>query len=181
MEVKEVLKGCKSGNQIAQSVLFNTHYKHMYNLSMRILANHNDVEDVLIISFTKVFENIKKFEYRGDHSLVIWIKTIIINESIRFVKKRDKIKYDDNLPDLEISEEFDSDLSDVDIEQIYSIIETMPTGYRIVFNLFAIEGYSHKEISDLLQITVSTSKSQLRKGRMNIIKKINKIKNNGKA
>lgn len=181
MEVKEVLKGCKSGNQIAQSVLFNTHYKHMYNLSMRILANHNDVEDVLIISFTKVFENIKKFEYRGDHSLVKWIKTIIINESIRFVKKRDKIKYDDNLPDLEISEEFDSDLSDVDIEQIYSIIETMPTGYRIVFNLFAIEGYSHKEISDLLQITVSTSKSQLRKGRMNIIKKINKIKNNGKT
>lgn len=153
----------------------------MYNLSMRILANHNDVEDVLIISFTKVFENIKKFEYRGDHSLVKWIKTIMINESIRFVKKRDKIKYDDNLPDLEISEEFDSDLSDVDIEQIYSIIETMPTGYRIVFNLFAIEGYSHKEISELLQISVSTSKSQLRKGRMNIIKKINKIKNHGKA
>ena len=74
-----------------------------------------------------------------------------------------------------------SDLSDVDVEQIYSIIETMPPGYRMVFNLFAIEGYSHKEISELLQISESTSKSQLRKGRMNIIEKINKIKNNGKT
>lgn len=153
----------------------------MYNLSMRILANHNDTEDVLIISFTKVFENIKKFEYRGDHSLIKWIKTIIINESLRFLKKKDKIKYDDNIPAHEIGEEFNADLSDIDIEHIYAIIETMPTGYRIVFNLFAIEGYSHKEISELLQISESTSKSQLRKGRMNIIKKINKIKNHGKT
>jgi len=179
LEVKEVLERCKSGNQIAQSVLFNTHYKHMYNLSMRILANHNDVEDVLIISFTKVFKNIKKFEYRGDHSLVKWIKTIMINESLRFLKKRDKIKYDDTIPELEISGEFNTDLSDIDVEHIYAIIETMPTGYRIVFNLFAIEGYSHKEISELLQISESTSKSQLRKARMNIIKKINKMKNHG--
>jgi len=179
LEVKEVLERCKSGNQIAQSVLFNTHYKHMYNLSMRILANHNDVEDVLIISFTKVFENIKKFEYRGDHSLVKWIKTIMINESLRFLKKRDKIKFDDTIPELALSGEFNNDLSDIDVEHIYAIIETMPTGYRIVFNLFAIEGYSHKEISELLQISESTSKSQLRKGRMNIIKKINKMKNHG--
>ena len=128
-----------------------------------------------------VFESIRKFEYRGDYSLIKWIKTIVINESIRYAKARDKIKYDDNIPENEMNTEFDSDLNDVDIEQIYSIIETMPLGYRMVFNLFAIEGYSHKEISDLLQITESTSKSQLRKARMNIIEKINKLKNNGNA
>jgi RNA polymerase sigma-70 factor (ECF subfamily) len=181
LEIKEIIKGCKSGKQIAENALFDKYYKHMYNLSMRLLANHNDVEDVLIISFTKVFDNIKKFEYRGDHSLTKWIKTIVINESIRFVKKRDRIKYDDNFPELTTHSEFDSNLSDIDIEQIYSIIEKMPTGYRIVFNLFAIEGYSHKEISELLQISENTSKSQLRKARLDIIKKMNKKKNNGKA
>lgn len=181
MDLKKVIKGCKSGNQFAENALFDRYYKHMYNLSKRILVNHNDVEDVLIISFNKVYRNIKKFEYRGDHSLTKWIKTIVINESIRFVKKRNKIKYDDNIPELTTHSEFDSNLSDVDVEQIYNIIESMPTGYRIVFNLFAIEGYSHKEISELLQISENTSKSQLRKARLNIIEKMNKIKKNGKG
>lgn len=181
MNLEKVIKGCKSGNQFAENALFDGYYKHMYNLSKRILVNHNDVEDVLIISFTKVFGNIKKFEYRGDQSLTKWIKTIVINESIRFVNKRNKIKYDDNIPELTTITEFDSNLSDVDVEQIYAIIESMPTGYRIVFNLFAIEGYSHKEISELLQISENTSKSQLRKARLNIIEKMNKIKKNGKG
>jgi RNA polymerase sigma-70 factor (ECF subfamily) len=181
LEIIKVVEGCKSGNQFAENALFDKYYKHMFNLSRRILGNHNDVEDVLIISFTKVFGNIKKFEYRGDYSLTKWIKTIVINESIRFVNKRNKIKYDDNIPELIACSEFDSDLNDIDIEQIYSIIEKMPSGYRIVFNLFAIEGYSHKEIAELLKISENTSKSQLRKARIDIIKKMDKIKNNGKA
>lgn len=180
LEVKEVIKHCKTGNKVAQGILFNTHYKQMYNLSMRILANHHDVEDVLIDSFTKVFNNIQKFEYRGD-SLNKWIKTIVINETIRYVNARNKVKYDDDLPEYETSTAFDSDLSDIDIEQVYSIIETMPAGYRMVFNLFAIEGYSHKEISELLNITENTSKSQLRKARINIIERTRKIKENGNS
>lgn len=181
LEVKEVIKHCKTGNKVAQGILFNTHYKQMYNLSMRILANHHDVEDVLIDSFTKVFNNIQKFEYRGDNSLNKWIKTIVINETIRYVNARNKVKYDDDLPEYETSTAFDSDLSDIDIEQVYSIIETMPAGYRMVFNLFAIEGYSHKEISELLNITENTSKSQLRKARINIIERTRKIKENGNS
>ncbi|MBK8805267.1 MAG: sigma-70 family RNA polymerase sigma factor [Bacteroidales bacterium] len=181
MEIKEVIKHCKTGNQVAQGILFNTHYKQMYNLSMRILANHHDVEDVLIVSFTKVFDNIKKFEYREENSLNKWIKTIVINESIRYVNARNKIKYDDDLPEFEMNTMFDSNLSDIDIEQVYSIIETLPAGYRMVFNLYAIEGYSHKEISDLLNITENTSKSQLRKARINIIEKISKTMKYGNS
>jgi RNA polymerase sigma-70 factor (ECF subfamily) len=148
---------------------------------MRILANHHDVEDVLIISFTKVFENINGFEYHGENSLTKWIKTIVINESIRHVNVRNRIKYDDDLPEYEINTSFDYDLVDIDIEQVYTIIETMPAGYRMVFNLFAIEGYSHKEISELLNITENTSKSQLRKARIYIIEKINKTKRYGNS
>lgn len=106
----------------------------MYNLSMRILANHHDVEDVLIISFTKVFDNIHKFEYRGDNSLNKWIKTIVINETIRYINAKNKIKYDDDLPEYETNTAYDPEISDVDVEQVYSIIETMPAGYRMVFS-----------------------------------------------
>jgi len=179
LELKEVIHHCKSQNQVAQGILFNTYYKKMYNLSMRILANHHDVEDVLIDSFTKVFDNIKRLEYRGENSLNKWIKTIVINESIRYVNARNKIKYDDDLPEYEMNTVFDSDLTGIDVEQVYSLIEAMPAGYRMVFNLFAIEGYSHKEISEMLNITENTSKSQLRKARMNIIEKLSKIKKYG--
>jgi RNA polymerase sigma-70 factor (ECF subfamily) len=176
LEIEEVIKHCKCGNQVAQGILFNTNYQAMYNLSMRILANHNDVEDVLIISFTKIFNNINDFEYRGNNSVNKWIKTIVLNESIRFVNARNKIKHNNYL--LEYDEKIISDSYrvDIDTEQVYSIIEKMPIGYRMVFNLFAIEGYSHKEISDLLNIKENTSKSQLRKARIYIINKINKTK-----
>ncbi len=148
----------------------------MFNLSMRILSNHHDVEDVLITSFLKVFKSIKDFEYRGDNSLNKWIKTIVINESIRYTKSKDRIVFDDSFSEYEkdISDEIELEI--IDADQVYTIIEQMPTGYRLVFNLFAIEGYSHKEIAKLLNITENTSKSQLRKARIDIIKKLNKVK-----
>lgn len=179
MEIKEVIKHCKSGNQIAQGVLFNLHYQQMYNLSMRILSNHHDVEDALIISFTKVFNSIQQFEYRGDNSLKKWIKTIVINESIRYLNTKNKIRYNESLLEYETNTDYAADISEIDIDQVYSIIKALPVGYRMVFNLFAIEGYSHKEIAELLNISESTSKSQLRKARMNIIERINKAKKNG--
>ena len=174
MEIKEVIEHCIQGNRVAQGVLFNTYYRRMYNLSMRILANHQDVEDVLIVSYTKVFSNIHRFEFRGDNSLEKWIKTIVINESIRFVNVRDQIRFDDVSPAIETEPNNDTDISLIDVDQVYSIIEALPAGYRMIFNLFAIEGYSHKEISDMLNITENTSKSQLRKARIAIIERIRK-------
>lgn len=181
MEIREVIKHCKSGNQLAQSMLFKTHYQQMYNLAMRILSNHHDVEDALIVSFTKVFKNIQSFEYRGDNSLNKWIKTIVINESIRLLDKKNKISYNEDQAGYETDTTFEADFGEFDVEQVYSILESLPAGYRMVFNLFAIEGYTHKEIAELLNIAENTSKSQLRKARLNMIEKINKIRNNGKA
>lgn len=181
MKIEEVIEHCKSGNQVAQGILFNTHYPQMYNLSMRILSNHHDVEDVLIVSFTKVFKNILRFEYRGDNSLNKWIKTIVINESIRFVNSRNQIRFEEELPDHEMDNSLDADLSKIDVELVYSIIESMPVGYRMVFNLFAIEGYTHKQISELLNISENTSKSQLRKARIYIVEKINKANKHGNS
>jgi RNA polymerase sigma-70 factor, ECF subfamily len=181
VETIEIIEQCKSGNPIAQSMLFNTHYRQMYNLSMRILSDHHDVEDVFVISFTKVFGNIHRFEYRGDQSLTRWIKTIVIHEAIRFLKAKNKIVFDEKWSESELLQVPDAepDVNGFDVEEVYSIIGTMPEGYRIVFNLFALEGYSHFEISELLNITESTSKSQLRKARIHIIEKMKKRKQNG--
>ena len=148
----------------------------MYNLAMRILSNHHDVEDVLSISFTKVFNTIQRFEYRDDKSFKKWIKTIVINESIRHLNKKNKITYNEEPLEYETNTTYEVD---IDIELVYSIIADLPVGYKMVFNLFAIEGYSHKEISGMLKISENTSKSQLRKARMNIIDRINKAKKNG--
>lgn len=146
----------------------------MYNLSMRILANHHDVEDVLIISFIRVFKNLKDFEFRGESSLNKWIKTIVINESFRFCSRKKQLKFEDDLTEIDkgIYESFCIDL--IDTERAFDIIGKLPVGYRLIFNLFAIEGYSHKEISEMLNISENTSKSQLRKARLCIIEKLNK-------
>ena len=154
----------------------------MYNLSKRILVNHHDVEDVLIVSFTRVFDNIYRFEYRGENSLDKWIKTIVINESIRLLNKANRIVYNEDMAEFEkYTTESIAGFDTVDAEQIYTIIGNMPDGYRLVFNLYALEGYTHKEISELLDISENTSKSQLRKARMYIIDKMDKTENYGYA
>lgn len=180
LETKELIKHCSKGNSVAQGILFNWFYSPMYHLSMRILANHHDVEDVLSLAFTRVFSYINKFEYQGTGSLTRWVKTIIINESIRFLKKKKKLIFYDEVQEYnkEIAEPvYESGI--LDEEQVYTIVESMPDGYRTVFNLFAIEGYTHKEIAQMLDITENTSKSQLRKARIYIIDRMQKTKKYG--
>jgi RNA polymerase sigma-70 factor (ECF subfamily) len=170
---------CKSGDPAAQGVLYNTFYRQLYNLSMRMLANHHDTEDVLILSFIRIFRNIANFEYRGVPSLVKWMKTIVANEAIRLITTRNHLFYSEDMTTYETHNFPECEPDSIDTEQVYSIIESMPMGYRIVFNLFALEGYSHKEISEMLRITENTSKSQLRKARMHIIEKLKKAPSYG--
>lgn len=148
----------------------------MYHVSMRIISNHHDVQDVLITSFTKVFQHINHFEYRGDESFCKWIKTIVINESIRFVNLKKRIEFENEWSENELntsSFEIETDETSIDIDTVYSILEAMPPGYRIVFNLFVLEDYSHKNIAETLNISEGTSKSQLRKARLYVINKLN--------
>lgn len=175
MDLKEIIKYCQKENQVAQGLLFDIFYNPMHHLSMRMVNNSHDVEDILSTVFIKVFKNIQKFNYQGDASLNKWIKTITINESIRFLKKRKTLVFNETIEDIEadIAEEpFDN--SALNIKKVYAIIESMPEGYRMVFNLYAIEEYSHKEIAEFLNISINTSKSQLRKARKFIVEKINK-------
>jgi len=141
---------------------------------MRYLANYHDTEDVLSVSYTRIFKNISHFENRGEGSFQKWINTIVINEAIRFLKSKKTLLFqeDEDLLTMNISFSDSSDL--LDAEEVSQVLEAMPKGYRTVFNLFAIEGYSHKEIAEMLQINENTSKSQLSKARNYIILKLKK-------
>jgi RNA polymerase sigma-70 factor (ECF subfamily) len=174
LEEPEIIAGCIRNDPQAQRCLFEKNYRRSFHVAMRYLANHHDTEDVLSISFTKVFKNIAHFENRGEGSFQKWINTIVINEAIRFLKSKKALVFqeDEGLLTLNVSFSDSSDL--LDSEEVYQVLEAMPKGYRTVFNLFAIEGYSHKEIAEMLQINENTSKSQLSKARNYMILKLKK-------
>jgi len=139
---------------------------------MRYLSDHHDTEDVIILSFTRVFKNLKRFSYQGPDSLGKWIRTILINEAIRSLKKRKLIQFNDDLKHLAFPDTQANALQQMQASDIQQMIEKLPAGYRTVFNLFVIEGYSHKEIAQTLGISENTSKTQLKKARQHLINKL---------
>lgn len=137
----------------------------MARLCMRYVKNETATKEVLNEGFLKVFLELKRFEYRGAGSLAGWIRKIMVNQALMHLRKQRSLLF----VDLEAAESrseshFESSLSAVDslsAEEISDLVASLPIGYRVVFNLYAIEGYSHKEVAELLGITESTSRSQL--------------------
>lgn len=152
-------------------MLFEVFYPQMSHVAWRYLNEREDVQDVLSEAFIRVFRSINKFEYHGEGSLNRWIKTIVINESLRFLERSRKLVFSDLAIENEV--EVDDDIAgDMDCEYIMSQVDELPDGYRLAFLMFAIDGYSHKEIAAKLNISVSTSKSQLFKARQVLMKKL---------
>ncbi len=165
----QLIKLCKKQQGSAQKALYDRYADTMFRICFRYVKNEHDAEDILINGFMKVFQNIEKFEPRGKGSLEGWIKRIMINESLMHLRKNTNF----NLVSEANCKEIDADISlesNIAAEEIYKLIRRLPLGYRTVFNLFAIEGYSHKEIAEQLNITESTSKTQLRKARITLQK-----------
>ena len=169
---EELVNKCLKGDRHAQEFLFNSHYKDLYLISMRYLSDHHDAEDAIILSFTRVFKSLKKFTYQGQGSLGKWIRTILINESIRLLKKRNLLQFSDDVKMMDVLYAGTDGLQKMQVSDIIRLIEKLPPGYRTVFNLYVIEGYSHKEIGGLLGITESTSKTQLKKARHQLMSQL---------
>lgn len=160
---EKIVIECKRNNRRAQKTLYKTFAQKMFMHCYRYVQQKEDAEEILSEGFIKVFANLSKIEYRDAKSFEGWIKKIMINESLMFLRKQ-KIKFSDQegTSQIEIIQTSDNDLI---AEDIYRLIRSLPIGYRTVFNLSAIEGYSHKEIARKLNITESTSRSQLTKAR----------------
>lgn len=171
---EKLIEQCIDENRQAQKVLFNHFYSELYLLAMRYLSDHYEAEDAIVLSFTKVYKKLNTFNYSGSGSLGKWIRTILIHEAIRLLHKRRKLHYSNDALHLQIQNEAANGLEQMHAADIQKMIERLPAGYRTVFNLYVVEGFSHKEIAALLGVSESTSKTQLKKARtslMNTIKK----------
>ncbi|MFK8103910.1 MAG: RNA polymerase sigma factor [Saprospiraceae bacterium] len=160
---KQILQGCLAGQRTAQEFLYNHYAPQMFGICLRYASDYHHAEDILQEGFVKVFNRLD--QYRGTGSFEGWLKRIFINTAIEYYRKSIKhLKYQALSGINEVA--FDHHIiSELARQDLLKVIQKLPIGYRTVFNLYAIEGYSHKEIATLLEISEGTSKSQLARAR----------------
>ncbi|MCR6638197.1 MAG: sigma-70 family RNA polymerase sigma factor [Sporocytophaga sp.] len=159
LSIEEIIRGCKKNDSIAQEALFKLYSKKLMTVCLRYSSCREDAEDLFQESMIKIFQSLHSFEEKG--SVEGWMRRIVTNNAIKEFRKR---KY---LSSLSEPESFNLPVfADDDViekmsgEELMNVIHKLPEGSRMVFNLFVIEGYSHKEISEMMHISEGTSKSQ---------------------
>lgn len=160
----QLLKALRKGDPKAQRQLYEKYSSKMMGVCLRYVGDYMAAEDVLVEGFMKVFEKIDQFKSEG--SFEGWIRRIIINEALGYLRQRKRIQEEADLEEAQWQAD-GGNLADqtLEAEELMQLIECLPVGYRTVFNLYAIEGYAHAEIATMLSISESTSKSQLHRAR----------------
>ncbi len=160
-------------NRHAQQKIYTLFAPKMLSVCRQYIKDLQQAEDIMITAFMKVFTHLKHFEHKG--SFEGWIRRIMVNECISFLRVQKKIQFieDENF----FEDRFNDIESKFSVEDIQFLIDNLPDGYKMVFNLYAIEGYKHKEIAGMLGINEGTSKSQLSHARKALQEQIVKLKN----
>jgi RNA polymerase sigma-70 factor (ECF subfamily) len=155
---QKIIDQCKNGDRKAQFQLYKLYYKAMYNVCLHIINNNAEAEDVMQEAFLSAFDKIAS--YKGEVSFWAWLKRIAVNRSLDHLKKR-KIKFEEiNEETTQISDNYFK-TKEIDIHEIKKAIQNLPDSYRIILSLYLIEGYDHEEISTILGISNSLSRTQL--------------------
>jgi len=172
----KLLKECRRGNAKYQRILYERYSAKMLAVCARYFQSIEEAQDALQDGFIKVFSSIHSFREEG--SLEGWVRRIMINTSLNLHRKNLKHYYHVDLGETEtrIADERQSS-DNLEVQDMLKMIQQLPNGYRIVFNLYEIEGYSHQEIADELNVSLSTSKSQLLKARRKLREQINNNNN----
>lgn len=172
MDYNKILEGCLKGNLKAQRELYECFASKMLGVCRRYSANREDAKDIMHDGFIKVFTKLDT--YSGSGPLEAWMRKIFVNTALEQLRKNDVLRetvdYDGITNNIDANVDI---VSDITRDELMQIINSMPNGYRTVFNLFAIEGYSHQEIADLLHISEGTSKSQYARAKYWLQTKIN--------
>ncbi|MFY0652840.1 MAG: sigma-70 family RNA polymerase sigma factor [Cyclobacteriaceae bacterium] len=169
---EEIIKGCVKGDRQAQKILYTKYASQMYVVSLRYAKEQLEAEDILQEAFIKVFDAIKNF--RGDSKLVYWIKRIVINTALNSQRSKLYLYPMVDVDDLkESSGAEDLMVSDFTMDELMEMINELPEGCKVIFNLYAIEGYKHHEIAKMLKITEGTSKSQYARAKYLLKEKMN--------
>lgn len=171
---KEIINGCVRRKRGAQKALYEKYQGFLLGVCIRYAKERAEAEDILLEGFARIFKKIHTF--KGNGSFEGWMRRIMVNTAIDNFRKNKKYYYhaelENTINDIAYSVEITDNLTQ---KELLKTIQELPTGYRTVFNLFVIEGYSHKEIAEVLNISVSTSKTQLLKAKRSLAEKIERI------
>jgi RNA polymerase sigma-70 factor (ECF subfamily) len=163
MDEKKLIQACINEDKTAQRKLYERYSPKMYFVCLRYARHELEAQDMLQDGFIKVFDNLSQFKYNG--SFEGWIRRIMVNTSLNYCRKSSFKQEYIGIEDLQHTVVDSKAISKLSEKELLALIQKLPDGYRMVFNLYVIEGYSHKEIGEMLNITESTSRSQLAKSR----------------
>ena len=178
---EDIAKGIRKGDNRAMRHFYAQYGGLLAAACSRYVNNDDDVKDLMQDAMVNIIQNIDNFTYKGKGSLRAWATRIVVNQALNFVKSQKRFHdtfADKDLGNLSLADNEEPDISDVAAEVIHRLISQLPDGYRTVFNLFAIEGKSHKEIAALLGIKADTSASQFFRAKNILAKQIENYKRN---
>ena len=178
---EDIAKGIRKGDNRAMRHFYAQYGGLLAAACSRYVNNDDDVKDLMQDAMVNIIQNIDNFTYKGKGSLRAWATRIVVNQALNFVKSQKRFHdpfADKDLGNLSLADNDEPDISDVPAEVIHRLISQLPDGYRTVFNLFAIEGKSHKEIAALLGIKADTSASQFFRAKNILAKQIENYKRN---
>jgi len=176
LNLEQLIKRCKTDDTKAQSELYKLFSSKLFSVCLKYSPSHAEAQDNLQDAFITIFKKIKQFKHKG--SFEGWLKRIAINTTLQRYRKTAvfQIVGEDQIEDKTIQID-DDDVEDIPLKFLLECIQSLPDRYRLVFNLYVMDGYSHKEISDLLTITVGTSKSNLNRARAILKEQVTTYKN----
>ncbi len=161
--IEDLVKGCLKNDQKSQRDLYERYSALMYSICFRYVGDSVQAEDIMISGFMKIFKNIT--QYKGSGSFEGWMRRIIVNESLTFIRKNKSMFLEVDIEAANYEPDFKLLHSHLEAEDLMKLVNDLPVGYKTIFNLYAIEGYSHKEIAEMMGININTSKSQLSRAR----------------
>ncbi|MDD3740408.1 MAG: RNA polymerase sigma factor, partial [Bacteroidales bacterium] len=179
----DIIKGCCNNKHKYQMALFDKYAPMLRGVCMRYVRNEADADDLLQEGFIKILDNIRNYVETG--SFKAWMKRIMVNQAINFLKKKkqhDFYQLNENVDFEEDDQDYNQDKTEnrlieanIGPEEILKLIKNLPEGYQMVLNMYVIDGFSHKEIAEQLNISIGTSKSQLSRARKTLLDKANEL------
>lgn len=162
----QLLNAVKAGDRQAMRRLYERYKGYAMSIALRYIPDGDDAEDVVQDCFVKILTSAGQMNYQGEGSLTVWIRTIVVNKALDFVRKNERISFTGTIPDMPDEE---PELERIPPEVLSGMIAKLPSGYRLVLNLYVFEHCSHKEIADRLGIKEKSSSSQLTRARAILI------------
>ena len=174
MNEQQLIEGCRKGDRRAQKELYDTYSRKMMGVCLRYVDDRETARDLLQDGFVKVFTGLDS--YAGSGSFEGWMRRIFVNCALEYLRRNDVLRESTDLDNTaELVQPNSNAISDLSAAELMQLVHDLPAGFRTVFNMFAIEGYSHKEISEALGITESTSRSQYTRAKQLLQKKIKEL------